>query len=63
MKTCLDSKTMHHPAAVRCRIHRLAWQRMGSEEAEHPRHLGRRHRLLEHQRLQPGHDGLQDAEH
>ena len=33
------------------------------EEAQHPDHLGRRHRLLEHQRLQPGHDGLQDAEH
>ncbi len=26
-------------------------------------HLGRRRRLLEHQRLQPRHDGLQDAEH
>ena len=33
------------------------------EEAQHPRHLGRRHRRLQHQRLQPGHDGLQDAEH
>ena len=32
-------------------------------QAQHPHHLGRRHRLLEHQRLQPGHDGLQDAEH
>ena len=34
-----------------------------AEETEHPGSLGRRHRLLEHQRLQPGHDGLQDAEH
>ena len=28
-------------------------------EAEHPRHLGRRHRHLEHQPQQPRHDGLQ----
>src|SRR5712675_195714 len=34
-----------------------------SKETKHPHPLGRRHRLLEHQRLQPGHDGLQDAEH
>src|SRR5882757_7044477 len=34
-----------------------------SKETKHPYPLGRRHRLLEHQRLQPGHDGLQDAEH
>ena len=33
------------------------------EETQHPHHLGRRHRLLERQRLQPGHDGLQDAQH
>ena len=32
-------------------------------EAEHPRHHGRRHRLLEHQRLQPRHDGLPHAQH
>ena len=32
-------------------------------EAEHPRHHGRRHRLLEHQRLQPRHDGLSHAQH
>ena len=35
------------------------WQ----QETEHPDSLGRRHRLLERQRLQPGHDGLQDAQH
>ena len=35
----------------------------GRKETEHPGSVGRRHRLLEHQRLQPGHDGLQDAEH
>ena len=33
------------------------------EEAEHPRHLGRRYRHLQHQRLQPRRDGLQDAQH
>ena len=38
-----------------------AAQTAAPEEAQHPRHLGRRHRLLERQRLQPGHDGLQDA--
>ena len=32
-------------------------------QAEHSRHLGRRHRRLQHQRLQPRHDGLQDAQH
>ena len=37
--------------------------RPASQEAEHPRHLRRRHRLLEHQRLQPRHDGLPHAEH
>ena len=35
----------------------------GRQETQHPHHLGRRHRRLQHQRLQPGHDGLQDAEH
>ena len=37
-------------------------QRPG-EEAQHPRHLGRRHRLVQRQRLQQGRDGLQDAQH
>ena len=32
-------------------------------QAQHPRHHGRRHRLLEHQRLQPRHDGLSHAQH
>ena len=31
--------------------------------AEHPGDLGRRHRLVQHQRLQSGGDGLQDAQH
>ena len=31
--------------------------------AQHSRHLRRRHRAVEHQRLQPGHDGLSHAEH
>ena len=35
----------------------------GGQEAQHPRHLGRRHRHPQHQRLQPRRDGLQDAEH
>ncbi len=34
-----------------------------AEEAQHPRHLGRRHRPRQHQRLQPRHHGLPDAEH
>ncbi len=33
------------------------------QEAQHPRHLGRRHRARQHQRLQHGHHGLQDAQH
>ena len=33
------------------------------QEAQHPGHLGRRHRLVQHQRLQPRRDGLPDAEH
>ena len=33
------------------------------QEAEHPDHLGRRHRPVQHQRQQPRHDGLQDAQH
>ena len=32
-----------------------------AEEAEHPGHLGRRHRHVEHQRQQSRHDGLQDT--
>ncbi len=32
-------------------------------EAQHPHYLGRRHWLLERQRLQPGHDGLQNTQH
>ena len=39
-----------------------ASQRPG-QETQHPRHLGRRHRPVQHQRLQPRHDGLQDAQH
>ena len=35
----------------------------GDEETEHPHPLGRRHRSVQHQRLQPRHDGLQDAQH
>ena len=35
----------------------------GGSQAEHPGHLGRRHRLVQHQRLQSGGDGLQDAQH
>ena len=35
----------------------------GGQEAEYPRNLGRRHRHFQYQRLQHGHDGLQDAEH
>jgi hypothetical protein len=31
--------------------------------AKHPRDLGRRHRPVQYQRLQHGHDGLQDAQH
>jgi len=30
---------------------------------QHRRHLGRRYRLLERQRVQPRHDGLSDAQH
>ena len=33
------------------------------EETQHPHSLGRRHRHLEHQPLQPRHDGLPDAQH
>ena len=33
------------------------------QETEHPRHLGRRHRLVQRQRLQPGRDGLPHAQH
>ena len=33
------------------------------QEAQHPRHLRRRRRLLERQRLQPRHDGLSHAQH
>jgi Radical SAM superfamily/4Fe-4S single cluster domain len=35
----------------------------GSAETEHPHPLGRRHRSVQCQRLQPRHDGLQDAQH
>ncbi len=35
----------------------------GSQETEHPHPLGRRHRPVQHQRLQPRHDGLQDPQH
>ena len=37
--------------------------RAAGQEAQCPDHLGRRHRPVQHQCLQPGHDGLQDAEH
>ena len=40
-----------------------AGTRSSHEEAEHPRDHGRRHRLLEHQRLQPRDDGLSHAQH
>ena len=43
--------------------HCRASSRCGRTSAQHPHPLGRRYRLLEHQHLQPGHDGLQDAEH
>ena len=47
------------------RSERLVADRGGGAgaEAQHPRHHGRRHRLLEHQRLQPRHDGLPHAQH
>ena len=35
----------------------------GRQEAEHPRPLGRRHRLVQRQLLQPRRHGLPDAEH
>ena len=38
-------------------------RRAGGPQAEHPRHLRRRHRHLQHQRLQPRPDGLPDAQH
>ena len=38
-------------------------RRPGGAEAEHPRHLGRRHRPVQRQRLQQRHDGLPDAQH
>ena len=34
-----------------------------AEETQHPRHLGRRHRHPQHQRLQPRPDGLPHAQH
>ena len=49
-------------ASRRCRWHRRAGVGAAAE-AQHPRHHGRRHRLLEHQRLQPRHDGLPHAQH
>ena len=35
----------------------------GDEATKHSDSLGRRHRLLEHQPLQQGHDGIPDAQH
>src|SRR5277367_6817065 len=37
--------------------------RSAAEKAQHPHHLGRRYWHLQRQRLQHGHDGLQDAQH
>ena len=34
-----------------------------ARQAEHPHHLGRRHRLVQRQRLQPRHHGLPHAQH
>ena len=33
------------------------------KQAKHPRHLGRRHRLVQHQRLQYGYDGRPHPQH
>lgn len=56
------NKTRPRPRP-RAGAHRRGLLAGRGQETQHPRHLGRQHRLLEHQRLQPGHDGLQDAQH
>ena len=38
-------------------------RRRPGQKPQHPGHLGRRHRHPQHQRLQPRHDGLPDAQH
>ena len=55
----MKSMARGNPCVRLCRGAALgARSRRPQRAAQHPRHLGRRHRLLEHQRLQPGHDGL-----
>ena len=55
----------HMPCVARlgCRHSIVTGIRAAGAKAEHPRHHGRRHRLLEHQRLQSRHDGLSHAQH
>ena len=49
------------------RVVSRSWRRRkrtaAGQQAQHPRHLGRRCRRPQHQRLQPRHHGLQDAQH
>src|SRR6266700_1582983 len=64
-----DEQELEHPACpagiARFRTGRTSASvgAAATAETEHPRHHGRRHRLLEHQRLQPRPDGLSHAQH
>src|SRR5206468_3344153 len=64
-KTNSDSvRTLTHefPWLAKCRA-RAITSAIRRKKTEHPHPLGRRHRLLERQRLQPRDDGLQNTEH
>ena len=49
--------------SCKCSCQQHCYSPGSGQKAQHPRHLRRRHRLLEHQRLQPRHDGLPHAQH
>ena len=55
-------KTLFRCAGV-ARLRDNASLRAAAARAQYPRNHGRRHRLLEHQCLQPRHDGLPHSQH
>ena len=56
-------RTLLAATTVAVRLRSPTARRPGAGATEHPGDLGRRHRLVQHQRLQSRRDGLPDAEH
>src|SRR5262245_9304698 len=72
--TNATNKLSHSPTRNRSSLYRVKFKRqieggkygdkehINSNQTEHRLHHGRRHRLVQHRRISPGHDGRSDSE-